>query len=407
MIEVTSTGEADLPTQQRKDAAITASIFGLGALLNASLLCAPAIASQLSAELHFSPQYVGYFFSIEFLGYALAGILSTYAVAKFKWRKIAVIGLAIFIAGNFASPYFGSKVDQLFIIRAVTATAGCLINVICLAAAGRTRDPSRTYAVFVIGQLLFGVFGLAVLPIVFQHGGIANYYRIVAGLSIFALMFAVPFLPDSAGQRGSEEHKTKGTHSQLLASCLAFLWGLLFYASLSGVWTFVGAIGQTLGLDAAQAARFLSIATVAGIVGSGSAAVIGGQRSKRLLINSGFACMLLSVLAFMLHGSQAVFFVATLGFKFAWTFVLPFVFSAISDSDRAGRLFALVCVSIGVGLAIGPGVAGYLVTVSGNFNIMLAASATCCFAAWASISLLSKSDSLTELGPGASVTNTR
>jgi predicted MFS family arabinose efflux permease len=373
-----------------KDRAVTASIFVLGALLNASLLCAPALANQLASELHFTPQYVGNFFSIEFLGYALAGILSTYAITRYKWRKIAVVGLAIFIVGNLLSPYFGHDIAALFTLRAITATAGCLINVICLAAAGRTSNPSRTYGFFVIGQLLFGVAGLAILPMIFEHGGIANYYRIIAALSALALLGAVPFLPSGGAVQDAVAPVAVVRTSKVWVSALAFIWGLLFYISLSGVWTFVGSIGQTLGLNPEQTGRTLSIATVAGIVGSASAAWIGSRGPRIALINFGFACMLVSVGAFVVPANGVVFFIATLGFKFAWTFLLPFVFSVVSNSDHTGRLFALVCVSIGVGLAIGPTSAGFLVTRTGGFTLMLAASCAVCAAAWMSVLLLSR-----------------
>jgi predicted MFS family arabinose efflux permease len=369
---------------------LLASLFALGALINSTLLCAPALATQLGVEFKFSAQYVGYFFSIEFLGYALSGLIATYAVVRLDWRKIALFGLAIFIVGNISSSFLSGNIESLFIARGITATAGCLVNVICLSSAGRTANPSRTYGIFVVGQLLFGVVGLAILPTLFQHDGIAAYYRIVALLAIVALIFAVPFLPTSSGTSRDDLSASDSRKSSLRTLVLGVAWGLFFYMSLSGVWTFVGSIGQAIGLNSGQAGEILSIATVAGIVGSLSAAVIGSGRASRPMIAFGFGCMALSIIAFMVPRSTTAYFLAAVAFKFAWTFVLPFVFAVIAEADRTGRLFSLVSASIGVGLAIGPAVAGYFVSHSSGFDPMLSISGVICVASWASIWILSR-----------------
>jgi MFS family permease len=73
--------------------------------------------------------------------------------------------------------------------------------------------------------------------------------------------------------------------------------------------------------------------------------------------------------------------------KFAWSFALPFAVMLIGRLDRDGRLFAEMTVVVGIGLAVGPLLAGYLVESLG-YRWMLAAEFVLLLGSCLSISIM-------------------
>jgi hypothetical protein len=79
----------------------------------------------------------------------------------------------------------------------------------------------------------------------------------------------------------------------------------------------------------------------------------------------------------LLFGGPALlrFAVAALIFKFAWTFVLPYLLSALSDLSAGGHVMNTTNLMIGTGFAVGPLVGGLLIDAAGGgFASMLAFS---------------------------------
>ena len=65
------------------------------------------------------------------------------------------------------------------------------------------------------------------------------------------------------------------------------------------------------------------------------------------------------------------FAMAAVIFKFAWTFILPYLLSTLSDLG-SGNIMIAVNLVIGTGFAIGPVLGGTLIESSAGFNGLLA-----------------------------------
>jgi predicted MFS family arabinose efflux permease len=65
------------------------------------------------------------------------------------------------------------------------------------------------------------------------------------------------------------------------------------------------------------------------------------------------------------------FALAAILFKFAWTFILPYLLSSIADMDASGQLMNTTNLMIGTGFAVGPILGGILIEASGGFTAML------------------------------------
>ena len=101
----------------------------------------------------------------------------------------------------------------------------------------------------------------------------------------------------------------------------------------------------------------------------------------------GYAILVASIVAVAtLHGSSA-YVLAICAFKFAWTFVLPFIIAEVASRDPSGRLVASMTLIIGTGLSLGPLFAGNLLQAAWSLSAVFIAAALCGVVSFACLAL--------------------
>lgn len=349
-----------------------AALMLLAGLSSASLACAPALASQLSREFGFDAARVGFFFSAEFAGFVISGLAGQWLMPRFPWRRIAFFSLVGFLAGTILTAFVLHSLTALLFVRALTASCGAMIGVVCMASANEEVNSSRAFGFYIIGQLAVGVAGLAVLPMLFERFGFISYLVVVAVLLMLAARMTAWL---ASGKRMPELASTgaAGRHASDFRRLLRFPVLLLFYIALGGIWTFVGDLAGRAALDPVLAGKILSAATVAGIVGAGVASLAKPDADTRIPVIVGYFLLVASALTFLDTGQVVAFVLAVVAFKFAWTYVLPFILAIIGELDEDGRIIAEIYLVAGLGLMLGPSIAGQLVSSSAGYPGMLLA----------------------------------
>ncbi|MEZ1355308.1 MFS transporter, partial [Pseudomonas aeruginosa] len=223
--------------------ALLAAIVVFAAITPTILMTAPAVAAQLAAQWQLSPARVGDLFSVELGAMSLATLPAFHWLKRVDWRHAALLAGLLFIAANLASALAGSY-PLLLALRFCSALAGGSLMILCLSSAASTATPSRVYGLWVMGQLVVGAIGLALLPALFERFGLAACYLLLAGLMGLALPLSRAF--PSGSPPAEARASTGAVHSRLRVG-LGILAVLTFYISLSGVWTFIGAIAEGAG----------------------------------------------------------------------------------------------------------------------------------------------------------------
>ncbi len=370
--------------------ALLAAIVVFAAITPTILMTAPAVAAQLATQWQLSPARVGDLFSVELGAMSLATLPAFHWLKRVDWRHAALLAGLLFIAANLASALAGSY-PLLLALRFCSALAGGSLMILCLSSAASTATPSRVYGLWVMGQLVVGAVGLALLPALFERFGLAACYLLLAGLMGLALPLSRAF--PSGSPPAEARASTGAVHSRLRVG-LGILAVLTFYISLSGVWTFIGAIAEGAGIGAGASGEVLAGATLMGIAGAACASFIGNRLPRDLMLLGGYLAMAAAILLLIGQPPLARFALAALLFKFTWTFALPFILACLADLDRSGRLMNASNLVIGGGLAIGPALAGRLIEGSGGFLPLLPIAA-----GLAALSLLLAQDA--PIGPGS------
>lgn len=370
---MTSQGKSltDARTLASSQLALLAAIVLFAAITPTILMTAPAIAAQLASQWQLSPSQIGDLFSVELGAMSLATLPAFWWLKRVNWRSAALLAGVLFIAANLLS-IWAQGYSVLLALRFCSALAGGSLMIICLSSAASTANPSRVYGLWVMGQLVVGAIGLSVLPRLFEHYGLAACYLILAVLMALFLPLA-RYFPQGAPM--AEQRLDNGGRAPTWKVVLGILGILSFYISLSGVWTFIGAISAKAGIAAEASGEVLALATVMGIVGAGCASLIGDRLPRGLLLLLGYGLMAASVLLLLGQPPLARLALAALAFKFTWTFILPLILACLADLDRSGKLMNASNLVIGGGLAVGPAIAGRLIESSGGFQSLLLGAA--------------------------------
>ncbi|WP_080943261.1 MFS transporter [Pseudomonas marginalis] len=346
---------------------LLAAIVLFAAITPTILMTAPAVAAQLGAQWQLSPSQIGDLFSVELGAMSLATLPALWWLRRVNWRLAALAAAGLFIAANLLS-MLADSYTHLLTLRFASALAGGSLMIICLASAATTANPSRVYGLWVMGQLVVGAIGLAVLPGLFERYGLGACYLILAGLMTLLLPLARSFPNAAPAPQAAETARVSGSrwHAALGVGAV-----LAFYISLGGVWTFIGALGARVGISPQDSGEVLAVATVMGIAGAACASLIGPRLSRLRLLLVGYALMAAAVLLLLGQPTLMRFALAALLFKFTWTFILPLILACLADLDHSGKLMNASNLVIGGGLAIGPAIAGRLIEISGSFTALL------------------------------------
>ncbi|MFS2218704.1 MFS transporter [Telluria sp. Tellsp104] len=345
-----------------------AAIIAFAAVAPAILMTAPAVAAQLALQLQLDPARIGNLFSAELGAMSLATLPAYAWMRRVDWRHAAAFWALVFIGANLASAAAPSYAALLG-LRALSALGGGSLMVLCLASAARMPNPDRVYGLWVMGQLVLGAAGLAVLPGLFAHYGLTALYVLLAILMAAALPLARRFPAGGPDTAAAGPRAPQAGDWMVLVIGIAALLG--FYMSLGGVWTFIGAIAQAASIPADASGQVLAVATLCGIAGAALAAWIGQRGSRMPVLLAGYALMLAAIALLAGRPGIARYAAAAFLFKFAWTFALPFILASLAAADRSGRLINAANLVIGGGLALGPLLAGHLIQ-AGGFVPMLA-----------------------------------
>ncbi|MBL3962427.1 MFS transporter [Burkholderia sp. KCJ3K979] len=350
------------------------------------LLVAPAVAGQLATQLGLSASQIGTYFFVELGAFSLATVPSYLWLGRIDARRVAAFAVALFGAGNLLTALWMPGFAALLALRAVTALGGGSLMVLCMTSAATSQNSDRVYGLWVVGQLIAGAIGLFVLPHVFVAFGLRALYVALAGLALLAAPLSRGF-PSSLGARTAASRTARGDAPPTPRHFVVLAIGavLTFYLAIGSVWTFASRAAAEAGLDPQTTGNVLAIASVMGIAGAALASCAGGRLARRAMLAAGYALLAASLVALAAMRDTGGYGAAIFAFKFAWTFVLPFILATVAQIDTSGRLVATLNFVIGAGLAAGPLLAGLMLDAGGTMRTLFVAATAVAIVSFAAL----------------------
>ncbi|THJ55186.1 MFS transporter [Burkholderia sp. LS-044] len=381
--------DAALPPDGRASAFARSTLVALvvfAAITPLLLLVAPAVAGQLATQLGLSASQIGTYFFVELGAFSLATVPSYLWLGRIDARRVAAFAIALFGAGNLLTALWMPGFVALLALRAVTALGGGSLMVLCMTSAATSENSDRVYGLWVVGQLIAGAIGLFVLPHVFAAFGLRALYVALAGLALLAAPLSRGF-PSSLGARTAPAQRARGAAARTPQGLIVLAIGavLTFYLAIGSVWTFASRAAAEAGLDPQSTGNVLAIASVMGIAGAALASCAGGRLARRAMLTAGYALLAASLVALAVVRQAGGYSAAIFAFKFAWTFVLPFILATVAQIDTSGRLVATLNFVIGAGLAAGPLLAGLMLDAGGTMHALFTAATAVAIVSFAAL----------------------
>ncbi|NLA20466.1 MFS transporter [Burkholderia cepacia] len=381
--------DAALPPDGRASAFARSTLVALvvfAAITPLLLLVAPAVAGQLTTQLGLSASQIGTYFFVELGAFSLATVPSYLWLGRIDARRVAAFAIALFGAGNLLTALWMPGFVALLALRAVTALGGGSLMVLCMTSAATSENSDRVYGLWVVGQLIAGAIGLFVLPHVFAAFGLRALYVALAGLALLAAPLSRGF-PSSLGARTAPAQRARGAAAQTPQGLIVLAIGavLTFYLAIGSVWTFASRAAAEAGLDPQSTGNVLAFASVMGIAGAALASCAGGRLARRAMLTAGYALLAASLVALAVMRQAGGYSAAIFAFKFAWTFVLPFILATVAQIDSSGRLVATLNFVIGAGLAAGPLLAGLMLDAGGTMHALFTAATAVAIVSFAAL----------------------
>ncbi|KWO08128.1 MFS transporter [Burkholderia cepacia] len=381
--------DATLPPDGRASTFARSTLVALvvfAAITPLLLLVAPAVAGQLATQLGLSASQIGTYFFVELGAFSLATVPSYLWLGRIDARRVAAFAIALFGAGNLLTALWMPGFVALLALRAVTALGGGSLMVLCMTSAATSENSDRVYGLWVVGQLIAGAIGLFVLPHVFAAFGLGALYVALAGLALLAAPLSRGF-PSSLGARAAPAQHARGAAARTPQGSIVLAIGavLTFYLAIGSVWTFASRAAAEAGLDPQSTGNVLAIASVMGIAGAALASCAGGRLARRAMLTAGYALLAASLVALAAMRQAGGYSAAIFAFKFAWTFVLPFILATVAQIDTSGRLVATLNFVIGAGLAAGPLLAGLMLDAGGTMHALFTAATAVAIVSFAAL----------------------
>jgi predicted MFS family arabinose efflux permease len=309
---------------------------------------------------------IGFLSAAFFLGYNVVTISAFFWIRRVSWARVVAISTPISVV----SLYAGAAVNGYMLLLLFTVIAGgafAALYGIGTTILGDTSNPARWYGVKIAAEAFPGVILLLVLP----GTAIARwgFDGAVAGVIVFVILLS-PFL------FWIPAHGRKGVHDEIPAESAdgkqsPFIWmtllaTLLFFGSASALWAFIERIGAHNNFDPQGLGVLLSVTLVFAVIGSLTAAALGGRCGNIKPFLAGGLVYVAGVVLLADPGSFDIYAAGACLLTAGIGYMLPIAITEIADLDADGRYIILSVPAIGIGAMTGPAIAGVL-TQDGSF----------------------------------------
>lgn len=296
-------------------------------------------------------------------GYALGIIgcaLLPAVVHRLNWRRTTILGVLLLIATNVLA--IGTAAFVPFLVVRFFAGIGAGIATAIVYAALAEGDGARFMAFLSAAMLMSASATVPYFSELADRYGVRGLFGMFAGLGVLALLLT-PLMP-----RGSARMPKASPHAQPIADkvtlqgWLAVLSVFVHWCGVGAVFGFISSMGTAWGGTEAAVELSVSKMLLAGMVGVILVAIVGSRFGSFRSLMVGYVGLLAALTLLLVLKPLASFLVVCALFGFIYNLMIPYQFEVVTKIDESSGAAMLVSAGMLGGVAIGPAIAGYLVT---------------------------------------------
>jgi predicted MFS family arabinose efflux permease len=328
----------------------------------------PVFLGALAAEFSFNKTQLGSIVSAGLFSAFTVLASSFFWVTRARMRSVIVSGASV---GTLALLFFMTADSYEAVLISCAAYGGAMgaITASTMAALAATRNPEKSFGITVtmmvsVAGLIVFIVPALVIP-VFGFDGMLMVLA-AATAAVIPLFLLAPI--DLRRVAPSDEANQRGLAWVSLCTMAIYFFGL------NGTWAFLEIIGNHLDLSPTEIGFAFSGSLFMGAGGSLAAVFYSGRSSLGVTLFLSFLGFILFVGLISVASGFWSYLAALAVFNITWNFSLPFAMNITSKADDTGRFTALIPAAQTFGGALGPLLAGSLLTTFGpvaNFSQLL------------------------------------
>lgn len=357
-------------TDRSEPSTIGASL-AVGTLSGAVLLALPGLVGVLKVGYGFSDSQLGYLSSAALGGLTVGSACAARFIPTIGLSRLTQLGLLVAAAGNGLAALSTAFGLLLFFGTVASCAAGLVLGA-CYVVLGQSKNVDRSFAFWLIAQLLFAAAMLQCMPAIAATVGVAGVFGVLAVLFAFSL-FLIQFLPSSTGNKtGMVRHVPADP-----AAWMGLVALVIYFTAQGAVWPYLELIGRSDGLGVQTVASSAAASTLAGIAGPMAVAVMGSRFGR---VAPSFAGLCIGLSALYIFGTSlndVRFAAAACLFSVAWNLSPPYQMGSIAAVDGSGRLVGWAAPASLAGMALGPLVSVPALRAAGFRGVLVLSAGLC------------------------------
>jgi MFS family permease len=349
----------------RKPASLVAMLV-VGTMGYSVIYILPLLVGGMVENRGFTDQVAGYIASADLAGFAVATFVASFWVHRVSAVRAVLVALAVMVLANALTTIV---YDQFLfgVVRFSSGMGAGTLTAMATVAIGHTDNPERNFGLLFAAALMFGTLGLWALPPVTAALGFNSAYWLLVVLAVLTALAArhMPARPAGSATAVSAIPRRHGT---LAGTVLVAI--LVFFALQNAVWAYAERIGSNAGLSAGLVGFGLGLMNLTGFAGASFVAWLGKRVGRVAPLVAATAAQIGALLVLTGKPPAAAFVLACIVLPFAWNVVNPLQLAILAEFDTGGRALALSATFTGVGLALGPALAAFVLHGS-DYNPVL------------------------------------
>lgn len=248
-------------------------------------------------------------------------------------------------------------------LRFFTGVANGTIVPLCYVVVGLTAAADRNFGLLMVSLMTYAAVIFFAIPTIFAMAGLVGLLLVFAAFA----SVAIPLVRNVPTHGEQPSDASEGV--------LTLSWGFrgmalgamfFYFVATFAVWTYMSLIGRDAGIPEQQVANALTLSQFAEIAGAGIAVLLGSRfgRAWPLAIS-----LIGSMVALAILGSYRTaigFAVAACLFQLLWNTTHPCLLAAHASFDRSGRQVTYAVAMQMMGIAAGPAIAAWILTLPGG-----------------------------------------
>ena len=328
----------------------------------------PFWAGVFDDALGLSPPEIGFLLSADMAAGTIAALAARYWIRRFEWRPILTSSIILTCMANLAC-VSATEFSLLFTMRAVAGFFAGTMMAVVYATFSSVAKPDREFSIALAFQVAIGALAIYSPPamnVIFGPGGT---FMFVAGFSLLPFAFARA----CPNRNPCVENDIAVMQDRLRMPVIVGLAAIgMFFISLTAIWVIMERLGSAGGLDQETVATILSLGLFFSFAGAILPSWTINWLGRPVQVTGGYLVLGIAIVAVALDSSLWIYAAAICVYNFFFSFIIPLQTAWIAETDRSGRNAVLVPVVQGIGVTIGPLVAGATISDDSYITVIVA-----------------------------------